>query len=92
MQRNNKNMQKNKFLSQNKKDEGYRIKIVKRVRGTVCVSVVDSGKNYGIHNDDNLPGQITKSFHDKKQKRGRILVKLGIWENGQNSKQLRKQE
>lgn len=92
MPQNNRNRQRIKPLQQNKKDDGYRLKIVRRVRGTACVSIVGSGKNYNTRNDDNLPGQITKPFHDKKQKRGRILVKLGIWENGQNSKQLRKQE
>ena len=92
MEKSKRNRQEVKPLQQNKKDGGYRLKIVRRVSGTACVSIVGSGMNYNTHNDDNLPGQITKPFHDKKQKRGRILVKLGIWENGQNSKQLRKQE
>lgn len=78
MPQNNRNRQRVKLLQQNKKDDGYRLKIVRRVRGTACVSIVGSGMNYSTHNDDNLPGQITQPFHNKKQKRGRILVKLRI--------------
>ena len=69
----------------------YALKII-RQKGVACVSVVDSCKHYSVHGDKEPEGRIFKGFHEKKKKRGRILVKLGIWENGQNSKPLKKQE
>lgn len=82
----NKNKNKNPI-----QQKTYAVKIVYR-DGVACVSIVGSGLHYSTNGQHEPYGKIFKGFHETKQKRGRILVKLGIWESGQNSKQLKKQE
>ena len=86
-----KNRKLNKPLQQ-KTGKEYALQII-RQRGVACVSVVDSGHYYSVHGDkEPANAKVFKGFHEKKKRRGRILVKLGIWENGRNSQPLKKQE
>lgn len=56
----------------------YSIKVINR-DGVSCISVIDSGKHYGITNKKEPEGIIYKGFKDKPKVYGKILIKLGLW-------------
>ena len=86
-------MQKSKRVErdplQPKNSREYRLHLLRRP-GVTCCSIYGGGNYYSINGEYEKVGQITKPFHDKKRMRGEILIKLGIWKVGQDSRQLKK--
>lgn len=64
------------------KSNHYQLKIINR-SGVSCISVIGSGMGYSTRGQNEPKGVISDRFKDKKEPRGRILTKLGLWGNGQ---------
>ena len=83
--------------NKNKKDRKsnaknhYSINIIKG-EGYTCVGIVSSGLQYSSNGKNEPRGEVFKGFKDRRRKRGQTLIKLGIWESGQNLKPQKKLE
>lgn len=71
------------------KSNRYSIQVIRR-NGVACVSISETGHKYNINGRPEPKGKTYGPFKDKHYKRGTLLRKLGIWENGQNSTLTRK--
>ena len=79
--------------SRNKKDikSKYYLGISNVVEGVANVHVMGSGNHYSINGEKEPPMILSKKYRDKIKPLGRILTKLGLWENGKVLQQVKKQ-